>query len=104
MHTLEHLLALYLRPRIKGYLDCSPFGCRTVPPSVLGTHPTTEVARALKEALELVTKTTWDQVPGTKKKECGNYKDHSLFCAQEWAKEILAKGISSDPYERKIVE
>ncbi len=29
MHTLEHLLALYLRPRIKGYLDCSPFGCRT---------------------------------------------------------------------------
>ena len=49
-------------------------------------------------------KTTWDQVPGTKEKECGNYKDHSLFCAQEWAKEILAKGISSDPYERKIVE
>ena len=29
MHTLEHLFALYLRPRITGYLDCSPFGCRT---------------------------------------------------------------------------
>lgn len=29
MHTLEHLFALYLRPRISGYLDCSPFGCRT---------------------------------------------------------------------------
>ena len=105
MHTLEHLLALYLRPRIKGYLDCSPFGCRTGFHLLCwGTHPAAEVAKALKEALELVTKTTWEQVPGTQKKECGNYKDHSLFCAQECAKEILAKGISSDPYERKIVE
>lgn len=105
MHTLEHLLAFYLRPRIKGYLDCSPFGCRTGFHLLCwGVHDPKDVAKALKETLELVVKTTWDQVPGTKEKECGNYKDHSLFCAQEWAKEILAKGISSDPYERKIVE
>ena len=36
-------------------------------------------------------------------KECGNYKDHSLFGAKEWAKEILEKGMSCDPFERKIV-
>ena len=90
--------------RIKGYLDCSPFGCRTGFHLLCwGVHDPKDVAKALKEALELVVETTWDQVPGTKEKECGNYKDHSLFCAQEWAKEILAKGISSDPYERKIV-
>ena len=89
MHTLEHLLALYLRPRIKGYLDCSPFGCRTGFHLLCwGVHDPKDVAKALKEALELVVETTWDQVPGTKEKECGNYKDHSLFCAQEWAKEI----------------
>lgn len=29
IHTLEHLLALYLRPQLEGYIDCSPYGCRT---------------------------------------------------------------------------
>ena len=42
-------------------------------------------------------------MPGTQEKECGNYKDHSLVGAKEWAKEILKQGISSDPFERKIV-
>ena len=61
------------------------------------------MAIALKEALEDILHTTWEQVPGTQEKECGNYKDHSLVGAQEWAKEILKQGISSDPFERKIV-
>ena len=104
MHTLEHLLALYLRPRIKGYLDCSPFGCRTGFHLLCwGHHDPRDVAKSLKEALELIVTTKWEDVPGTKEKECGNYKDHSLFCAQEWAKQILKKGISSDPYERRLV-
>ena len=29
LHTIEHLLAGLLRDRINGYIDCSPFGCRT---------------------------------------------------------------------------
>ena len=29
LHTIEHLLAGLLRDRIDGYIDCSPFGCRT---------------------------------------------------------------------------
>lgn len=29
LHTIEHLLARLLRDRIDGYIDCSPFGCRT---------------------------------------------------------------------------
>ena len=105
MHTLEHLLALYLRPRIKGYLDCSPFGCRTGFHLLCwGTHPTTEVAKALKESLEFIAyKATWDDVPATTEKSCGNYRDHSLFTAKEWAKQILEEGISSDPFERKVV-
>ena len=45
----------------------------------------------------------WEDVPGTKEKECGNYRDHSLFCAQEYARLVLSKGISEDPYVRKIV-
>ena len=27
----------------------------------------------------------------------------SLFTAKEWCKDILAKGISSDPFERRLV-
>ncbi len=104
MHTLEHLLALYLRPRIPGYLDCSPFGCRTGFHLLCwGVHDPKDVAVALKEALQLVTETKWEDVPGTQERECGNYRDHSLFCAQEWARAILKKGISMDPYERKLV-
>ena len=55
MHTLEHLFALYLRPRITGYLDCSPFGCRTgFHLLAWGKHSSKDVATAVKEALELI--------------------------------------------------
>ena len=68
------------------------------------THPTEEVAKALKESLEFIAyKATWDDVPATTEKSCGNYRDHSLFTAKEWAKQILEEGISSDPFERKVV-
>ena len=69
MHTLEHLFALYLRPRITGYLDCSPFGCRTgFHLLAWGKHSSKDVAIAVKEALELITTTEWEDVPGTEKK------------------------------------
>ncbi|WP_297565008.1 S-ribosylhomocysteine lyase [uncultured Faecalibaculum sp.] len=104
LHTLEHLLALYLRPQLEGYIDCSPYGCRT------GFHLLTwgqgdpeKAARALKTALEQILETEWEQVPGTRPEECGNYKDHSLTGAKAWAREILDKGISSDAFERRLV-
>lgn len=104
MHTLEHLLALYLRPQLKGYIDCSPYGCRTGFHLLCWGKPSQhEAAAALKKALEQIIETKWEDVPGTKRQECGNYKDHSLFGAQEWAKEILEKGISDDAFVRNIV-
>ena len=58
----------------------------------------------MKESLEFIAyKATWDDVPATTEKSCGNYRDHSLFTAKEWAKLILEEGISSDPFERKVV-
>lgn len=104
LHTLEHLLALYLRPAIPGYIDCSPYGCRTgFHLLAWGKTNPEHVAKALKAALQSVVTTEWEDVPGTRAEECGNYKDHSLFGAKEWAKEILDAGISSDPFERRIV-
>ena len=88
-----------------GGIDCSPFGCRTGFHLITwGTHSTTEVAKALKSSLEAIANDiTWDDVPGVDIKSCGNYKDHSLFSAKEWAKLILSRGISNDPFTRQVV-
>lgn len=105
LHTIEHLLAGLLRDRLNGVIDCSPFGCRTgFHLIVWGTPSTEEVAKALKGSLEEIRDDIeWEDVQGTDKYSCGNYKDHSLFSAKEWSKEILDEGISSDPDVRKPV-
>ena len=89
-----------------GIIDISPFGCRT------GFHviswqdySTTEVAVAFTHALRKIRdEIQWDDVPATTMRECGNYKDHSLHSAKEWARIILEQGFSDDPYVRHVVE
>lgn len=105
LHTIEHLLAKLIRERIDGLIDCSPFGCRTGFHMIMwGQHSTTEIAKVIKESLEEIANvTTWDDVPGTTIESCGNYKDHSLFTAKEWAKLILEDGISDDPFVRNVI-
>lgn len=102
LHTLEHLLAVNLRDYIEGVIDLSPMGCRTgFYLIVWGEHSTAEIRDALKTVLEKHVIGT-DYVPAVSAKECGNYRDHSLFAAQEYAKQVLAQGISSDPFERFV--
>lgn len=105
LHTIEHLLAKLIRQRIDGMIDCSPFGCRTGFHLIMwGKHTTKEIAQVLKSSLEEIAKaTSWEDVPGTTIESCGNYKDHSLFSAKEWASLILEQGISDNPFERRIV-
>ncbi|NRN77567.1 MAG: S-ribosylhomocysteine lyase [Lactobacillus helveticus] len=105
LHTIEHLLAGLLRDRLDGVIDCSPFGCRTGFHLITwGEHSTTEVAKALKGSLDAIANDIeWKDVQGTDKYSCGNYRDHSLFSAKEWSKEILSQGISDQPFERHII-
>ncbi|AMB99462.1 S-ribosylhomocysteine lyase [Aerococcus urinaehominis] len=104
MHTLEHLLAAYMRDYLDHIIDISPMGCRTGYYMVVWGAPTNEeVAKALKSALEDVVKSTWEDVQGTERKQCGNYRDHSLVGAHEYAKQVLADGISTDAFERQVV-
>ncbi|KAF0351808.1 S-ribosylhomocysteine lyase [Pediococcus pentosaceus] len=105
LHTIEHLLAGLLRDQMDGIIDCSPFGCRTGFHLIAWGEPTTtEVAKALKGALEEIANVTkWEDVPGTDIYSCGNYRDHSLFSAKEWAKKILDDGISDQPFERNVI-
>ncbi|HGC9203048.1 TPA: S-ribosylhomocysteine lyase [Streptococcus agalactiae] len=105
LHTIENLLAKLIRQRINGLIDCSPFGCRTGFHMIMwGKQDATEIAKVIKSSLEAIAGgVTWEDVPGTTIESCGNYKDHSLHSAQEWAKLILSQGISDNAFERHIV-
>ncbi|WP_165218638.1 S-ribosylhomocysteine lyase [Schaalia sp. ZJ1691] len=105
LHTIEHLLAAILRDHLEGVIDCSPFGCRTgFHLIVWGTPSVEEVTRGLETSLRVIADdVTWEDVPGTDEKSCGNYRDHSLFSAKEWAQAVLAQGFSVDAFERKLL-
>ena len=106
LHTIEHLLASLLRDRLDGVIDCSPFGCRTGFHLITWGAPEVEdVVRALTESLRAIAEDiTWDEVPATDAFSCGNYRDHSLFSAREWARTVLDQCISTDAFERVLLE
>lgn len=105
IHTMEHLIAAYIRDYMDNIIDVSPMGCRT------GFYMIAWGERDVKEATQAITKTlqdiinsTWEDVQGTERKECGNYRDHSLWSAQLYAKEILAEGFSVDAFDRQMMD
>lgn len=99
VHTLEHLLATYLRDELEGIIDISPMGCRTGFYLIIwDEHEPKEVAAALTKVLEKVIIT--EHIPAISAEECGNYRDHSLFAAKEYAKIVLEAGLSDDPFVR----
>ena len=98
VHTFE-------RDRLEGIIDISPFGCRTGFHLILWEERSPEdIARALKSTLEeIVEKIQFEDIQGVSAVQCGNYRDHSLFGAKEYAKQVLEQGISIDPFERKVI-
>lgn len=104
IHTLEHLLAVNLRDDLEGIIDLSPMGCRTGFYLIIwGEHTPAEIRDALVKTLNEDVLPA-EIVPAITAQECGNYRDHSLFSAQEYARQALEKGFSSDPFERKLAE
>lgn len=101
LHTLEHLLATYLRDELDGIIDISPMGCRTGFYLIKWDEVSPEVvAKALEKTLQRILET--EEVPAVTPVSCGNYKDHSLFAAKEYAKDVLEKGLSRNPFERVL--
>lgn len=102
LHTLEHMLAGLLRDRIDGVIDISPFGCRTGFHLLMWGEPEiADVVAALTGALSFIADEAVEaDIPGVSAIECGNFRDHSLHSAREWAKVVLDQGISRDAFAR----
>jgi S-ribosylhomocysteine lyase len=102
LHTLEHMLAGLLRDRIDGVIDISPFGCRTGFHLLMWGEPAIpDVVGALTGSLRFIADEAVEaDIPGVSALECGNYRDHSLHSAREWAKVVLDQGISQDAFAR----
>lgn len=87
IHTLEHLMAEYIRDEMENVIDLSPMGCRTGFYLVVFGEPTEEsVATKIRAVLAKVA--TWPEgeaVPGVDPVMCGNWKDHDLAGAKLWA-------------------
>lgn len=93
IHTIEHLLAGFMRENLENIIDISPMGCRTGFYLIkFGESDEEEVKNAWIKALEKIVKTKEEEVPALNEIQCGNFKDHSLFGAREYAKMVL-KGL-----------
>jgi S-ribosylhomocysteine lyase len=93
MHTLEHLLATYMRAHLDGVVDISPMGCRTGFYMVtLGEPGEQKVLEAFQATLQDVV-AHHQPIPGVSELECGNYRDHNPQAALEWAQHVLDRGL-----------
>ena len=97
MHGLEHLLATYLREELDNIIDLSPMGCRTGFYLIIwGDVEASTVKLALERALQKVMECK--EMIAASAVECGNYRDLSLFGAEEYAKKALEEGFSLNIY------
>ena len=87
-HTLEHLLATFMRnsARSDEVIYVGPMGCRTgfyvlLRDSVSKADAITLVKNAMQFACDFQ-----GEIPGNSKIECGNYLDHDLLGAKQEAK------------------
>lgn len=103
IHTFEHLFATYVRNTADSdnILYVGPMGCRT------GFYFITRDKISKTRAIELVQETCAfienfeGEIPGSSRIECGNYLDHSLPKAKQYAYD-LAKTLA-DWTEEKMV-
>lgn len=94
LHTIEHLLAGYLRDALPGttLVDASPMGCRTGFYLTFLGEPAEETVRVAAERALADVRDHEGAIPGCSPERCGNWRDHSLPGARAWAAEVLARG------------
>ena len=91
LHTFEHLFATYARNSEYGgqVIYVGPMGCRTgfyllLRDAVSGP----EAIRLVKEAFGFI-RDFEGEIPGSRREECGNYREHDLAGARRTAEDML---------------
>ena len=91
LHTVEHLFATFVRNDefSDSVIYVGPMGCRTGFYLVVRDSVTPEQAIALvKDTFEFIAGFE-GEIPGAKRRECGNYLEHDLAGAKAEAAEML---------------
>lgn len=91
LHTLEHLVATYVRssPWSDSVVYFGPMGCRTGFYLILRDAVSHEQAIALVKEAFAFSAAFEGEIPGAKKIECGNYLEHDLPAARAEAAAYL---------------
>ena len=96
VHTIEHIVAEYLRDEIEDVIDFSPMGCRTgFYLTVWGDCDEEYITKHLLPVFKKVVE--WEgEIPAANEIQCGNYKDMNLeqakYFASKWVDGIESKG------------
>ena len=90
MHTFEHLFATYARnsQRADSVLYVGPMGCRTGFYLLLRDSVSRSDALRLVQECFAFIKDFEGKIPGSERKECGNYLDHDLPGARAVAEDM----------------
>lgn len=87
MHTLEHLIATFVRSSAlsDSVVYFGPMGCRTGCYLIMrGTVSRTDALALVRDAFTFAAAFE-GEIPGAKKRECGNYLEHDLDGARREA-------------------
>lgn len=89
LHTIEHLMATVLRnsSQKNNIVYFGPMGCRTGFYLLTLRITYAEVMALLKESIPKAL--ALEEIPGSKREECGNYLEHDLEGAKEELKKYL---------------
>ena len=91
LHTFEHLFATYARNSEYGgqVIYVGPMGCRTGFYLLLrDTVSGQEAIRLVREAFAFI-QDFEGEIPGSRREECGNYREHDLTGARRTAADML---------------
>ena len=91
LHTFEHLFATYARNSELSdeVVYVGPMGCRTgVYILIRDSVPYVQAIELVKSSFEYILNFN-GEIPGSRRQECGNYREHDLQGAKETAADML---------------
>lgn len=89
LHTFEHLFATFVRNSefADNIIYVGPMGCRTGFYFLTRNLPHNVALNLVKNCMEYISKFE-GEIPGATKAECGNYLEHDLKKAKEYASDM----------------